>query len=60
MNVVEFRKELGMRPIVVATPSAQAAKMSLKKRVENDDYDFHEIFDPHKGLHQPKKKADLL
>jgi hypothetical protein len=51
---------MGMRPIVVATPSAQSAKMSLKKRVEKDDYDFHEIFDPHKGLHRTKKKADLL
>ena len=46
--------------MVVATPSEKAAKESLKKKVKNDDYDFHEIFDPRKGLHRPKKKADLL
>ena len=60
LNVVEFRQELGMRPIVVATPSNKAARESLKKRVENDDYDFHKIFDPHKGLHRPKRKSQLL
>ena len=59
-NVVEFRQELGMRPVVVATPSDKAAKESLKKRVERDDYDFHQIFDPHKGLHRPKQKSELL
>jgi len=60
LNVVEFREELGNRPIVVASPSNKAAKQSLKKRVEKDDYDFNQIFDPHKRLHRPKRKSELF
>ena len=45
-----------MRPVLVASPSTQAAKEAEKKRTSEDkDYDFDEIFDPYKGVHRPRK-----
>ena len=56
LHVVEFRPENSMRPLVVSSPSAQAAKEAEKKRtMEDKDYNFDEIFDPYKGVHRPRK-----
>ena len=45
-----------MRPLVVSSPSAWAAKEAEKKRtMEDKDYNFDEIFDPYKGVHRPRK-----
>ncbi|XP_028396078.1 28S ribosomal protein S5, mitochondrial-like [Dendronephthya gigantea] len=56
LHVVECRPENSMRPMVVASPSPQAARAAEKQRtLEDKDYDFDEIFDPYKGAHRPRK-----
>ncbi|KAL9954467.1 hypothetical protein ACROYT_G042008 [Oculina patagonica] len=60
LNVVEFRAECGMRPVIVASPSEEAQNKVLKKRSEKAEYDLNEVFDPYRGLHRPKKVEDLF
>ncbi|XP_048586545.1 28S ribosomal protein S5, mitochondrial isoform X3 [Nematostella vectensis] len=60
LHVVELREEYGRRPIVVASPSDKASREALRKRIHLDDYDLDKIFDPHKGLHRPKKRSELF
>ena len=58
--MVELRQECGMRPIVVASPSDKAWKTMIRKEADqNKDYNFEEIFDPHRGLHRPRKRSSL-
>ena len=60
LNVVEFRPECGMRPVIVASPSEQAQNKVFKKQSEKAEYDLSEEFDPYRGLHRPKKVEDLF
>lgn len=60
LNVVEFRAEYGMRPVIVASPSVETQKKVFKKRAEKEEYDLKEIFDPYRGLHRPKKRQELF
>lgn len=58
LNVVEFREECGMRPMIVASPSVESQRKVFKKR-EKKEYDLNEVFDPYRGLHRPKKRQEL-
>lgn len=58
LNVVEFREECGMRPVIVASPSVESQRKVSKKR-EKKEYDLNEVFDPYRGLHRPKKRQEL-
>jgi len=60
LNVVEFRTECGMRPVIVASPREGAQNKILKKRSDKAEYDLNEVFDPYRGLHRPKKVQDLF
>lgn len=60
LNVVEFRAECGMRPVIVASPREGAQNKILKKRSDKAEYDLNEVFDPYRGLHRPKKVQDLF
>ena len=60
LNVVEYRAECGMRPVIVASPREGAQNKILKKRSDKAEYDLNEVFDPYRGLHRPKKVQDLF
>ena len=60
LNVVEYRRERGMLPVVVATPSEKSKGEMFKFQAKKDDYDLRKIFDPYKGLHRPKTRAQLF
>ncbi|XP_068683612.1 small ribosomal subunit protein uS5m-like isoform X1 [Montipora foliosa] len=59
LNVVEFREECGMRPVIVASPSVETQKKVYKNR-ERKEYDLKEVFDPYRGLHRPKRRQELF
>jgi len=55
LNVVEYRRENGNRPVVVASPSAEA----IERRIEQDltMTDREKVLqgvDPYRGVHKPK------
>lgn len=58
MNVVEYRPEMGMRPVPIATPNAEA-KSERKKGFDNIEDDITKFFDPSKGLHKAKSIRGL-
>ena len=59
LNVVEFREECGMRPVIVASPSVETQNKVYKNR-ERKEYDLKEVFDPYRGLHRPKRRQELF
>ena len=52
---------MGMRPLVVASPSMAAINKRLKEEMlKAGQDDITSAFDPYRGLHRPKGKSQLL
>lgn len=58
-NVVEYRPEMGLRPVVVASPTVEAVQARLRREIEKKNQDIAAFFDPSKGLHTAKPARKL-
>eukprot|EP00794_Sanderia_malayensis_P017378 gene17379-19117_t len=52
--VVEFRQEMGGRPVVVATPSLKSVEERIDKELNETEDDISKYFDPTRGMHKAK------
>ena len=50
---------MGMRPVVVASPTLEAVKARIKNEMDQVDEDITKFFDPSSGLHKAKSVRRL-
>ena len=50
---------MGLRPVVVASPTVEAVQARLRREIEKKNQDIAAFFDPSKGLHTAKPARKL-